>query len=81
MVVPVSVAPKVGVEPETGLLFTSFNVIVTVEVAVPSATTGDVPVIVEVAAIGDPAMNVTVPPALTTGVAIERVLISAFRDF
>ena len=76
-----SVAPKVGVEPETGLLFISFKVIVTVEVAVPSATTGDVPVIVEVAATGVPAVNVTVPPALTNGVAIESVLTSALVDF
>lgn len=54
--------------------------IVIVEVADPSATTGVVPVIVEFAATGDPAVNVTVDPALTNGVAIERVLISALRE-
>ncbi len=50
---------------------------VTVDVAVPSATTGDVPVIVEFAATAEPAVKVTVPPVLTTGVAIASVLISA----
>ncbi len=54
---------------------------VTVEVAVPSATTGDVPEMVEFAATADPAVKVTVPPALTTGVAIESVFTSAVLDF
>lgn len=76
----VSVAEKVGVTPGTKLLEASFNVIVTVEVAEPFATTGDVPEIVELAATGAPAVKVTVPPAFTTGVAIERVLISAIVD-
>ncbi len=44
---PVSVAEKRGVTPETTLPLASFSVIVTVEVAVPFATTGPVPVIVE----------------------------------
>jgi hypothetical protein len=53
---------------------------VTVEVAEPSATTGPVPVIVDGAAAGAPAVKVTVPSALTIGVAIDNVLISAFVD-
>lgn len=79
-VVPVSVAENVGVTPETRLLLTSARVIVTVEVADPSATTGVVPVIDEFAATGVPAVKITVPSAFTTGVAIERILDSAFRD-
>jgi len=53
---------------------------VTVEVATPFATTGLVPVIVELAATAEPAVKVTVPPLFTTGVAIESVLTSAFVD-
>ena len=68
-----SVAENVGVWPGTGLLFTSLSVTVIVEVAVPSATTGDVPVIVEVAATGEPATKVTVPSAFTIGVAMESI--------
>ena len=63
--------------PATELLEASFRVIVTVEEAVPSARTGVVPEIVELAATADPAVNVTVPSALTNGVAIESVLTSA----
>ena len=74
------VAPNVGVVPTTELLFKSFKVIVTEEVATPSANTGEVPVIEELAATGVPAVKVTAPPAFTTGVAIESVLISALRD-
>lgn len=73
----VSVAVKVGVAPMTGLFEASFRVMVTVEVAEPSATTGDVPVMEELAATAEPAVNVTVPPAFTTGVAIESVFTSA----
>ena len=58
----------------------SFNVTVTVDVATPSAITGVVPVMLEFAATGVPAVNTTVPPALTTGVAIERVLVSASAE-
>lgn len=76
----VPLAPKVGVRPSTGLLFASLSVIVTVEVARPSATTGLVPVIVELAATGVPAVKVTAPSDFTTGVAIARVLISALVD-
>ena len=79
-VVPVFVAENVGVSPETGLLFTSLRLIVTVEVAEPLAITGPVPVIVEFAATGVPAVKMTVPSAFTTGVAIESVFVSALRD-
>ena len=74
------VAPNVGVCPETGLLLASLKVIVTVDVAVPFATTGLVPVIVELAAAADPAVKTTVPSALITGVAIDKVLVSAAVD-
>jgi hypothetical protein len=79
-VVPVSVAPKVGTIPETALFEASFKVIVTVEVAIPSATTGVVPVILELTATADPGVKTTVEPALTTGVAIERTFDSAFVE-
>ena len=55
----------------------SFKVIVTVDVAVVLATTGPVPVMLELAATAEPAVKVTVLPVLVTGVAIERVLTSA----
>lgn len=48
LVVPVSVALKVGVTlGQIGLLFTSFKVIVTMDVAIPLAMTGPDPTIVE----------------------------------
>ena len=50
---------------------------VTVEVAVPLATTGLVPVMVEFTATAEPAVKTTVPSAFTTGVAIDNVLVSA----
>jgi len=78
--VPVSVAEKVGVDPATGLLLVSRNVMVTVEVADPLAVTGPVPVIFELAATGEPAVKTTVPSALIIGVAIERVFVSAFVE-
>jgi hypothetical protein len=80
LVDPASVAEKVGVWAETGLLFASFKVTVTVEVAIPLAMTGPVPVMVEFAATAAPAVKITVPPALETGVTIERVLVSAIRE-
>lgn len=80
MVDPVSVAPKVGTIPGTALLAASFRVIVTVDVAVPSATTGVVPEIVELTATAEPGVNTTVVPALTTGVTIERTLLSAYVE-
>jgi hypothetical protein len=77
LVVPVSVAPKVGIIPETALLPASLRVIVTVDVAEPSATTGVVPEIVEFIATAEPAVNTTELPAFTTGVRIERTFVSA----
>lgn len=79
-VLPVPLKLKVGVEPLTGLLKASRRVMVTVDVAVLSAMTGPVPVIVDVAAAIAPAINVTVPSALITGVAMDKVLVSAFVD-
>ena len=72
-----SVAPKVGVVPEMLLLLASFKVIVTVEVAAPSATTGPVPLILEFAIEAAPGVKTTVPSLFTTGVAMERVFVSA----
>ena len=80
MVVPVSVAVKVGTVPTTELLLMSFSVMVTVEVATLLATTGPVPVIEEFAATAPPAVKTTVPSALATGVAIESVLVSAIVE-
>ena len=80
MVLPVSVALKVGVEPLTALSKASFNVIVTDEVALPLAVTGPVPVIVEYVLATEPAVKVTVPSLFAIGVAIERVLTSAFVE-
>lgn len=68
---------NVGVRPATGLLLASRKVIVTVEVAVLSATTGDVPVMLEFAAMGAPASKTTVPPVLLIGAVIESVFVSA----
>jgi hypothetical protein len=62
------------------LLLISFKVIVTVDVATPLATIGLVPVIVEFAATAAPAVKTTVPSALATGVAIERVFVSAAKE-
>ncbi len=73
-------APNVGTWPGTGLFATSLSVMVTVEVADPLATTGPDPVIVEFAATGEPAVKTTVPPALTNGVAMESVFVSATVD-
>ncbi len=50
-----SVAPKVGVVPEIGFEFASNKVMLTVEVATPSATTGVVPEIEEVVGLAVPA--------------------------
>jgi hypothetical protein len=79
-VVPVSVAPKVGVCPATGLLPASLSVIVIVDVEVPSATTVLVPEMLELAATGAVDVKTTVPPTLTTGVAIDSVFVSALDD-
>ena len=61
-------------------MLASRKVMVTVEVAVPFATTGLVPVIAEFTAIAEPAVKTTVPSAFTTGVAIESVFVSAVVD-
>jgi hypothetical protein len=58
----------------------SFKVTVMVEVATPSATTGLVPVIVEFAATGVPAVKTTVVPVFITGVRRFSVLVSAVSD-
>src|SRR5437870_4601571 len=70
LVLPVSVAEKVGVTPETGLLKASFSVMVTVEVATPFAPTGLVPVMVELAATGGAAVTVTAGEVVT-GAAVK----------
>ena len=73
-------AENVGVWPETGLLLVSRSVMVTVEFAAPSATTGPVPVIVEFTATGEDETNTTVPSLFATGVTIERVFTSALFE-
>lgn len=80
-VFPVPVALKTGVVPTTKLLFASLNVTVTADVAIPSAVTGLVPVMLEFAMAAGPAVKVMVPSVFATGVAIARVLISATVDF
>jgi hypothetical protein len=77
---PVSVASKSGTIPATGLLFESFNVIVTVESVDPSAVTGDVPVTVEFAEVGSEDENVTIEPVTATGEVNWSVLSSAFVE-
>lgn len=74
------VAEKVGVVPTIGLLLASLSVMVIFETATPLAMTGPVPVIVELATEAPAAEKTTVPSAFTTGVAIERVLVSAVKD-
>ena len=54
------VAENTGVVPGTGLFPASLRVIVTVEVATPSAVTDPVPAMVEFVAETAPAENVTV---------------------
>jgi hypothetical protein len=71
---------KVGTIPTTALLAESLSVIVTVDVATPSATTGPVPVMLEFAATAAPDWKTTVPSDFVTGVTIERVLVSAVVD-
>jgi hypothetical protein len=77
VVFTVPLAVKVGVVPTTGLLLLSSKVMVTVEVATPSAVTGLVPVMLELAIAAESAVKITVPSAFTNGVAIDNVLISA----
>ena len=73
-------AENVGVKPETTLLFKSFSVTVMVEVAISSATTNVVPVMVEFSATAVPAVNTTLAPALMTGVSIDRTFVSATNE-
>ena len=71
---------KAGVSPETKLLKASLKVIVIDEVAVPSAVTELVPVIVESVLAAAPGINTTsevAAPDAPAGVAIARVLVSA----
>jgi len=51
-----------------------------VEVATPFAITGPEPVMVEFAATAASAEKTTVPSALITGVAMERVFVSALSE-
>ena len=81
---PVPVLANATVCPLTGLPWASFNVIVTVEVVVPSAVTlmlGD-PEMVEVLVLAAPAVKVI--PVVTlpkpAGAEMLRVLASAFVD-
>lgn len=74
------VAVKVGVWPGTGLLLESLSMMVIVEVAVPLATTGDVPVMEEFAGSAVGVVNTTLLPVFTIGVAIESVLVSAVSE-
>ena len=76
--VPVpDVFASVTVFPDTGLLFPSFNVTVTVDVVVPSAVTelGDA-LTVDCAAVGVPAVNVTVAVCVTVTVSVVSVAVN-----
>lgn len=55
--------------------------IVIVELAIPLAKTGDVPVIVLLTATGAPPTKIEVSPETATGESIFKFLISAFVDF
>ena len=75
----VFVAVNVGVIPEIKLLLESLKVMVTVEEALPSATTGPVPVIVVVELEAVPAVKATVEVVVAeapAGVTIARVFVS-----
>ena len=76
----VSVAEKVGVSPMRGLLFASFKVIKIVEAASPSAMTGPVPEIVELATAALSEVKITFPSILETGLTNVSVFISAFVE-
>ena len=51
-----------------------------VEVSESLATTGPVPVMVELSATATPAVKITVPSLFETGVAIDKVFVSAARE-
>src|SRR2546427_4019820 len=73
-------AEKVGVIPGTALLFTSFRVMVMVEVDVPFAVTGLVPEMVEFPVVGAPATVVMlplVPVTLVLSVAVTVCTVPA----
>lgn len=62
------------------MLFASFSVMVMAEVEVPSGSIGPVPVIVDVVALGDPAVKTTVLPVLFTGAVSETIFDSALVE-
>jgi hypothetical protein len=64
-----------------GLLYKSLSVTVMVDNETPSAMTGPVPVMLELAETGEPPIKMAVPPVFATGVRRLRVLTSAFVDF
>lgn len=64
-----------------GLLKSSKIVMEMTEEETLLATTGVVPLMVVVRLLGEPGVKTTVPSALDTGVAIERVFVSALDDF
>jgi hypothetical protein len=82
-VAPVSVAVNVGIIPRIGLLKASFNVIVTLDEAIPSATVKPLAMIVDVVELGAPTTKVTVVEAMevVAGVRTRTVLTSALVDF
>ena len=64
----------------TALLKVSFRVMVTVEVAVPLAVMGLLPVMLEFPTTAAPPVKLTTPP-VTAGEVKKRVLVSATVDF
>lgn len=82
MLVPVFVAANVGVTPIAGLFPASRSVIVTVELAVPSAVIELVPVMLEFPATGALALKTTgvVTPVNPAGAVMESVFVSATVD-
>ena len=62
-------------------MYKSLSVTVIVEVAIPSAITGPVPVMLELAATAAPPIKMAVPPVFATGVRRLSVLTSALVDF
>jgi hypothetical protein len=77
---PVFVALKVGTIPPTAMCEASLSVIVIVEVELPSAVTGVVPVIEEFPATTAVGANTTVPPLIESGEVSESVLVSAVEE-
>ena len=77
---PVLVALKIGTIPTIGLRKASFKAMVINETETPSALTGEVPEISELAGSAAPAMKVVVVPVFVTGAVIAKVLTSAFFE-